>query len=133
MTHHSCFNGQPRELTNCASGLKNAKKSCNQLKKTKDNTHIHNMQFYNSHKDWIIPVCQTIAFIITVIFNALASTGSLNNISTGQVSDDRPTLFTPAGYAFSMYWYCYFPITIMLYYSKISFKIYFRFHEMQFL
>lgn len=38
-----------------------------------------------------------------IIVNVMATTGSINGIETGAVSDKYPTLITPAGYAFSIW------------------------------
>ena len=44
-----------------------------------------------------------VAFAATVLVNALAGIGLINNISTGAVSDLYNTLVTPAGYVFSIW------------------------------
>jgi len=77
------------------------------------------MDFYKKHKDWIIPVTQLICFILAIILNVLASTGILNNIGTGEISDGTPTLFTPAGYAFSIWGLIYFALAAYIVYALI--------------
>ena len=44
-----------------------------------------------------------IAFITTILINALANTSVLNGKTTGEISDLYPTLVTPAGYVFSIW------------------------------
>ncbi len=44
-----------------------------------------------------------LAFIATVIVNALANTLALNGKTTAEISDLYPTLITPAGYVFSIW------------------------------
>lgn len=43
------------------------------------------------------------ALIVVLIINALANTVALNGVNTGEVSDGFPSLFTPAGYVFSIW------------------------------
>ena len=56
-----------------------------------------------AHKNAYIKVFSVIAFLIMVIFNALANLLPLNGITTGALSDRYPSLITPAGYAFSIW------------------------------
>jgi MFS family permease len=57
-----------------------------------------------------------IATMCVIGFNALAGTGSLNGVDTGAVSDQYPTVLTPAGYAFSIW--------SLIYLGMVSFSIY---------
>ncbi len=62
---------------------------------------------------------QVLVIIATfgVIFvNYLAATGRINNTETGAVSDQFPTIITPAGYAFSIW--------SLIYIGLIAFSIY---------
>ncbi|MBN2046385.1 MAG: tryptophan-rich sensory protein [Anaerolineaceae bacterium] len=43
------------------------------------------------------------AFIITVFINYAANAAQLNGVTTGEVSDAIPSLFTPAGYVFAIW------------------------------
>ncbi len=54
----------------------------------------------NSLSRQVVVVLATIA---TVVINILATALPLNGVSTGQLSDAIPTLFTPAGYVFSIW------------------------------
>jgi translocator protein len=44
-----------------------------------------------------------VAFVATLVFNGLASSGQLNGIVTAAVSDRLPILFVPAGYVFGIW------------------------------
>lgn len=44
-----------------------------------------------------------VAFLVTVLVNALANTSMLNGKTTGEISDLYPTLVTPAGYVFAIW------------------------------
>lgn len=48
-----------------------------------------------------------IALISTIIINYLSNTGMMNNTTIGDVSGGLRTLFTPAGYAFSIWGFIY--------------------------
>ncbi|AUD13359.1 hypothetical protein CW734_06220 [Planococcus sp. MB-3u-03] len=50
----------------------------------------------------------TLAFIAVVTMNALANILPINGQTTGEISDRVPVLFTPAGYAFSIWSVIYF-------------------------
>ncbi len=56
----------------------------------------------------------TFALIISLIFNALASLSVFNGISTGEVSDLYPSLFTPSGSTFVIWGFIY---TALIYFS----------------
>lgn len=49
-----------------------------------------------------------VLFISVVIVNALAVSLPINNVSTGEISDAYPNLFTPAGSTFSIWGVIYF-------------------------
>ncbi len=44
-----------------------------------------------------------LTLVITLVVNYLANALPLNNLTTGEVSDSFPVLFTPAGYVFSIW------------------------------
>ena len=50
-----------------------------------------------------LQIANIIAFIATVFVNYLSNTGAINNTTIGEVSASMNTLFTPAGYAFSIW------------------------------
>lgn len=52
-------------------------------------------------------IANAVALISTVIINYLSNTGVLNGKSIGNVSNNIPSLFTPAGYAFSIWGFIY--------------------------
>lgn len=50
-----------------------------------------------------LQVSNGVAFIATVFINYLSNTGALNNSTIGKISQGLNSLFTPAGYAFSIW------------------------------
>ena len=50
-----------------------------------------------------LPIANAIALIITVIINYLSNTGIFNGNTMGSVSAEYHNIFTPAGYAFSIW------------------------------
>lgn len=54
-------------------------------------------------KNLVVKFLIAIGFAATVFVNFLATIGKINGISTAAVSDANPTLFTPSGYAFSIW------------------------------
>lgn len=52
-----------------------------------------------------------LTFILMVVVNLLANTLPINNLTTGQISDLYPVLFTPAGYVFSIWGLIYITLT----------------------
>ncbi|WP_179008576.1 tryptophan-rich sensory protein [Winogradskyella forsetii] len=50
-----------------------------------------------------LQIANAIAFIIVIIVNYVSVTGALNNTTIGEISDSYNSLFTPAGYAFSIW------------------------------
>jgi translocator protein len=57
-----------------------------------------------------------VATIGTIVFNSLAATGYVNNVTPEIISDKYPTVLTPAGYAFSIW--------SLIYLGLIAFSIY---------
>lgn len=51
----------------------------------------------------ILQISNGVAFVSTVFINYLSNTGLINNSTIGEVSDRLNSLFTPAGYAFSIW------------------------------
>ncbi|TXD51367.1 MULTISPECIES: tryptophan-rich sensory protein [unclassified Polaribacter] len=51
----------------------------------------------------ILQIGNGIAFVSVVFINYLSNTGLLNNTTIGEISRDLNSLFTPAGYAFSIW------------------------------
>ena len=50
-----------------------------------------------------LQIANGVAFIITIVINYVSVTGALNNTTIGEISDSYKSLFTPAGYAFSIW------------------------------
>lgn len=51
----------------------------------------------------VYQITNAIAFFATVFVNYLSNTGALNNTTIGKISRNLNSLFTPAGYAFSIW------------------------------
>ncbi|MEZ4631637.1 MAG: TspO/MBR family protein, partial [Deinococcales bacterium] len=49
------------------------------------------------------PSINIIALAITLVVNTLANILPMNGLTTGEISDFYPSLFTPAGYVFSIW------------------------------
>jgi hypothetical protein len=71
----------------------------------------------------ILQIFNIIAYILTIVFNALSGTGVFNGRTIGGVSDDYPNLFTPAGFTFSIWSVIYlFLLIFVIYQAKDVFK-----------
>ncbi|MBA6153988.1 tryptophan-rich sensory protein [Gelidibacter maritimus] len=55
----------------------------------------------------ILQISNGIALVSTIIVNYLSNTGAINNTTIGEVSKGLNSLFTPAGYAFSIWGFIY--------------------------
>ncbi|SDS00596.1 hypothetical protein SAMN04515667_1192 [Formosa sp. Hel1_31_208] len=51
----------------------------------------------------LLQVLNGVVFIATIFMNYLSNTGQMNNTTIGEISGGLRTLFTPAGYAFSIW------------------------------
>ena len=70
-----------------------------------------------------LQLANIIAFVVMVFVNYLSNTGAINNTTIGNVSDSLNTLFTPAGYAFSIWGIIYlFLLGFIIYQSRSLFK-----------
>ncbi|MCX7550670.1 tryptophan-rich sensory protein [Xanthomarina sp. F2636L] len=54
-----------------------------------------------------LQVSNIIALVLTIILNYLSNTGKINNTTIGEVSKQLNSLFTPAGYTFSIWGFIY--------------------------
>jgi len=64
-------------------------------------------------KKWI----NFLAFFAMFIINILATMGKINNVTPGNISDQYPLTFTPAGYAFSIWSLIYFLMLVFFVWS----------------
>ena len=55
------------------------------------------------HMKKTLAVINTVVIVATIAFNSVASTGGINGNTVGGMSDKYDTLFTPSGYAFSIW------------------------------
>lgn len=64
-----------------------------------------------------------IAFILVIIVNVLASMGAINDTTIAEISNANRSLFTPAGYAFSIWGLIYLMLLgFIIYQSRSLFK-----------
>ena len=54
-----------------------------------------------------LQISNGIALVSTIFINYLSNTGKMNNTTIGEVSKEFTSLFTPAGYAFSIWGFIY--------------------------
>ena len=66
-----------------------------------------------------LAILNLLGFVGTVIVNALANILPINNITTGEVSDLYPNLFTPAGLTFSIWGLIYILLAIFVTYQLL--------------
>lgn len=66
-------------------------------------------------KSW--KILATLSFGLTLFVNFLAATSGINGRLTGAISDRYPTLFTPAGYVFSIWSLIYLGLLCFLLYA----------------
>jgi benzodiazapine receptor len=73
----------------------------------------------NSGKTVLLQSLNVLAFAVTVIVNALASSLALNGRTTAEVSDLYPTLVTPAGYVFSIWGLIYVLLLVFVVFQAL--------------
>jgi len=71
-------------------------------------------------KDSFRQAAGVIFLLTTLIVNALANLLPFNNLNTGQVSNNYPTLFTPAGYVFGIWGLIYLALVIFATYQGLD-------------
>ncbi|TMM30541.1 tryptophan-rich sensory protein [Polaribacter aestuariivivens] len=67
-----------------------------------------------------LQVLNGVAFISVVFINYLSNTGLMNNTTIGEISSDYKSLFTPAGYAFSIWGLIYLLLFGFIFYQGRS-------------
>ncbi len=65
----------------------------------------------------ILKTANIIGFLFTIVINGLANALPLNGVTTGELSDMYPNLFTPAGYVFSIWGIIYVLLAVFTYYQ----------------
>ena len=68
----------------------------------------------------ILQISNGVALVSTIFINYLSNTGKLNNTTIGEVSDGLNSLFTPAGYAFSIWGFIYLLLIGFVFYQGRS-------------
>jgi hypothetical protein len=66
-----------------------------------------------------LAILNLIGFLGTVVVNGLANTLPINNKTTGELSDQYPNLFVPAGMTFSIWGLIYLLLAIFVIYSLV--------------
>lgn len=70
-----------------------------------------------------LQIANIIGFILVVIINGLGGAGAINETSIAEISNANPNLFTPAGYAFSIWGFIYLLLLgFIIYQSRSLFK-----------
>lgn len=67
-----------------------------------------------------LQIANIIAFVATVFVNYLSNTGAINNTTIGEISAASQNLFTPAGYAFSIWGLVYLMLLGFVIYQSRS-------------
>lgn len=75
------------------------------------------MKIKNRNLFW--PLINLVGFLATVVVNALANALPINNKTTGELSDQYPNLFVPAGLTFSIWGLIYILLAIFVVYNFI--------------
>jgi hypothetical protein len=66
----------------------------------------------------VLPIANGAALVITIVVNYLSNTGLFNGNTMATMSARYPTLFTPAGYAFSIWIVIYLGLFGFIYYQS---------------
>lgn len=67
-------------------------------------------------KSLFLKIAATLSFALMIVVNVLANSMPINGLTTGEVSDLYPNLFTPAGITFSIWSVIYLLLTAFLVY-----------------
>ncbi len=60
-----------------------------------------------------------LAFVVVIVVNALANTLPFNGLSTGDIANSYPSLFTPAGYVFAIWGLIYLLLAVFALYQAL--------------
>jgi hypothetical protein len=71
----------------------------------------------NSKKRVLLQISNVIALFLTILFNALSGIRIFNGKTIGEISDNYPNLFTPAGFTFSIWSIIYLSLIIYVFYQ----------------
>lgn len=81
------------------------------------------MNSISTQKRNVLAVANIVVFLFVIVMNYLAVTLPLNNKTTGELSDEYPNMFTPAGITFSIWSVIYLFITgFVIYQANVLFK-----------
>lgn len=70
-----------------------------------------------------LQIANIIGFVLVIIVNGLGGAGAINDTSIAEISNANPNLFTPAGYAFSIWGFIYLLLLgFIIYQSRSLFK-----------
>lgn len=73
----------------------------------------------SEHSSKLLPVLNIAAFILVVVVNALSNILPFNGLTTGEISDSFPSLFTPAGYVFAIWGLIYLLLGVFVVYQAL--------------
>ncbi|APQ16035.1 hypothetical protein [Maribacter hydrothermalis] len=68
----------------------------------------------------LLQISNAIALILTIFINYLSNTGLINNTTIGKISGELNSLFTPSGYAFSIWGFIYLFLLAFIVYQGRS-------------
>jgi hypothetical protein len=74
---------------------------------------------YKRRYQIILAILNIIGFLGTIVVNGLANALPINNKTTGQLSDQYPNLFVPAGLTFSIWGLIYILLAIFVIYTLV--------------
>ncbi len=69
------------------------------------------------NKRAVAAISNVIGFVVVIVMNTLAVVLPLNNKTTGELSDQYPNLFTPAGFTFSIWSVIYLALLLFIIYQ----------------
>ena len=72
-------------------------------------------------RNLILQIGNIIAFLVMLVFNYVSNSGAINGETMGSVSAEYSNLFTPAGYAFSIWGLIYFGLLCFIIFLSGSF------------
>lgn len=65
----------------------------------------------------ILQILNFLAFVLVIVVNTLANTIPINGITTGEIADMYPNLFTPAGFTFAIWGVIYLGLALFALYQ----------------
>lgn len=69
------------------------------------------------NKNTVVKIITAVSFLAMILMNILADAIPINNMTTGEISDLYPSLFTPSDYTFSIWGLIYLLLTVFTIYQ----------------